>query len=758
VLLTLSQPVDLINIDGSQAGAVPVGPQGVLEAGTNTQSKVSAGAGYIVATAGDVNNDGFDDILVGAPTVGVDANGLPVLGGGAGAVYLIFGSRSATTQSVSDWLNITPTNGNTIPVNPSPTATNAVFNVRDGDLSQLGNVNQTNPATNINPPGTQTPSFPFSGVTIINSSSTMKTALLGGSVAGVGDLNRDGFADFMVGAPGASTAFLVYGSAALANTSSQQLDLSNPNNIAVVTFQGVAGSQAGRSLANTFDFIQDGSTGDLAIGAPNASVSSASSGAVYVVSGPEVSGTPVTRTIDLSLLRITNSGASGSPRGIIIAGANPGDNLGFSVAGLGDIVSAKSTSQDLLIGAPAQGNLTTGAAYLIYAASPTALNTFAGNSTFISVQNLGDPATGATTIPGATFTGVNPGDYTGYAVAGIGDFNGDGLPDFAIGSPGYDNGTTASTTTFDGRVDVFFAVDPSGGKDQDPRYGTSVVTDSENATPNTAVGFTSASGGQAFGYSVAGVGTLNTNPNNELLIGAPGTSTANGTVFLVAGGSAVPASNVLQSGAVSTSGPLVYYPFFESQSTTRDMFGTSVAGLKFLNTPSYFDGDGVPDFLIGSAGLNVNVISPNAGGVYILESGLNVYRIATPSGGVNPPPPPPPSGGSGGASNRISLLGTSAVPEFGGALLPPPSSLARLRWKPLPVRVAYNQFLPSRPFLQRNRQFFHPTQQKPHGSAKVYSGYRTSTLGQAVFTRGKFPPGVHFGIIRHRGLTIPRTA
>ena len=76
--------------------------------------------------------------------------------------------------------------------------------------------------------------------------------------------------------------------------------------------------------------------------------------------------------------------------------------------------------------------------------------------------------------------------------------------------------------------------------------------------------------------------------------------------------------------------------------------------------------------------------------------------------------------------------------------MPAPATLSRLRWKPLPRRVAYNQFLPSRPFAARYNQFFHPTSHKTPGSAKRYSGYRTSTLGQAVFTRGKFPQGVHF--------------
>jgi len=756
VLLTLTQPVDLINIDGSQPNAVPVGPFGMLEAGTKTES--GFGAGFSVANAGDVNRDGFDDILVGAPTVTTDANGFPVLNGGPGRAYLIFGSRSATTKSVSDWLNATPTNGNTIPVDPSPTATNAVYNIRDGDLSQLGNATQTNPVTNITTGSTQTPTFPFAGITIYNSAANMKNAELGAAVAGVGDINGDGYADFMIGAPGASTAYLIYGSPALASLTTPQLDLSTPNTTIVNTFIGPANSGAGRSLANTYDFIQDGNLGDLAIGAPNASVSSANSGAVYIVSGGEVnSATAVSRTFQLSQLNITNTGGVTSPIGTIIAGANTGDRLGFSVAGLGDIVSSKSSSQDILIGAPAQGNLTTGAAYLLYAATPTSIRNYAGTNNFLSVQNLGDPSAGATVIPGAGFFGINPGDYTGYSVAGIGDFNGDGIPDFAIGSPGYDLGTTAATTSFDGRVDVFFATNPSGGKDQNPRYGAFLVSDAETSTPNTGVGF-AASASQAFGFSIAGTGSLNTISNNELLIGAPNTlAGANGTVYLVAGGSALPATNSLAAG-ISTSGPLVYYSFFESQSATRDLFGTSVAGLKFLNNSSYFDGDGVPDFLIGSAGLNVNAQSPLAGGTYIMENGLNVYRIATPSGSVNPPPPPPPSGGTAGVSNRISLLNTSAVPLFGGALLPTPSTLSRLRWKPLPPRVAYNQFLPSRAFLQRNRQFFHPVQQKPHGSKKVDGSYRTSTLGQRVFTRGKFPPGVHFGVIRHRGPTIPRTA
>ena len=50
--------------------------------------------GYSVSTAGDINGDGFDDLLVGAPGAGDGANL-------EGTVYVIYGGATGTEDTVS---------------------------------------------------------------------------------------------------------------------------------------------------------------------------------------------------------------------------------------------------------------------------------------------------------------------------------------------------------------------------------------------------------------------------------------------------------------------------------------------------------------------------------------------------------------------------------------------------------------------------------------------------------------------------------
>src|ERR671932_545109 len=58
-------------------------------------------SGFSVSSAGDVNGDGFDDLIIGAR--GADPNGI----NGAGQSYVVFGSNSGFAAS----LNLSALNG-----------------------------------------------------------------------------------------------------------------------------------------------------------------------------------------------------------------------------------------------------------------------------------------------------------------------------------------------------------------------------------------------------------------------------------------------------------------------------------------------------------------------------------------------------------------------------------------------------------------------------------------------------------------------
>ena len=203
----------------------------------------------------------------------------------------------------------------------------------------------------------------------------------GWSVAGLGDIDGPGFADFVIGAP-----------------------------------------EAGQPAGGASGTSQNSDAGE-----------------VYIVLGEalgdldEESGTPGDGMIDLADLTV-------GKWGYVLKGIDPLDTAGFSVAGAGDVTG--DGTPDILVGAPGGdpgGVADAGESYILSGdpADLDALDAADGSADRVLDAALLDGTTGF------RLDGVFAGDASGSAVSAAGDVNGDGIADALVGVPLRDRNGTA---------------------------------------------------------------------------------------------------------------------------------------------------------------------------------------------------------------------------------------------------------------------------------------------------------------------------
>ena len=401
-------------------------------------------AANAAATGGDLNGDGFDDLVFGAPKTNVGASY------GVGAAYVVFGKENGFSN-----LNVTDLDGSN--------------------------------------------GFRFTDSQAVGDASNL--AYIGSSVSLSGDINGDGFDDLIVGAPkfnavdyGESPGydgkvFVIFGRTSFSATVEVN-SLTGPTGF---TATGVINERAatGAAVSSGGDVNGDG-IDDFVVGAPGSYDYAHVEGRAYVVFGKTNLGS----SGSLNLTQI--SGTSG----FILDGAANYDVAGTSVSVTGDING--DGFDDVVIGAPTINSMsvapdaTNGQVYVVFGG-----------------RNV------STTAPGnlSSLNGV-----TGFKLSGSGsyhagqrvtsgvDLNGDGFDDIFIGEP---YSTPGAVTVFFG---TDFGLNNGVGGDGELGNGRQQISDSAAET------LTASQGSGAADILVGGGGndTLISDGGSDVLIGGSG--------------------------------------------------------------------------------------------------------------------------------------------------------------------------------------------------------------------------------------------
>ena len=467
---------------------------------TAESDQANAWFGYAVGTAGDVNGDGYGDVIVGAYRYD---NGQT----DEGRAFVYHGS-AAGLSATADW-----------------TAESDQANARFGrSVGTVGDVNGDGYGDVIvgaywyeNGQTDEGRAFVYHGSATGLSTSPAWTAesdqagaYFGVSVGTAGDVNGDGYGDVIVGAyeydngeTDEGRAFVYHGSATGLSTSPAWTAESDQ-----------AGARFGFSVGTAGDVDGDGYS-DVIVGAPYYDNGEAYEGRAFVYHGAA-------------------TGLSTSPAWTAESG-QAGARFGFSVGTAGDVDG--DGYSDVIVGAYRYDNgQTDEGRATVYHGSSTGLSTSAA---WTAESDQADA-------------------YFGVSVGTAGDVNGDGYSDVIVGAYRYDNGETN-----EGRATVYHGAATG--------LSTSAAWTAESDQANAR-----------FGVSVGTAGDVNGDGYSDVIVGAylyDGDETNEGRAFVYHG-----AATGLSTSAAWT-----------AESDQADAyFGRSVG------TAGDVNGDGYSDVIVGA--------------------------------------------------------------------------------------------------------------------------------------------------------------
>ena len=560
---------------------------------------VGDGFGYSVSTAGDVNGDGYSDVIVG----------VPYYSGGQGKAYVFYGNSTGLSTTPS-WEANGENTGNNFGFSVSTAGDvngDGFSEVIIGAIYYSGNKGKAyvyyGSATGLS----TIPNWTVLGETTNN--------YFGYSVSTAGDVNGDGYADVIIGAYGYSSnkgkAYMYHGnSTGLSTTANWTTTGANTNDFfgwPVSTTGDVNGDgytdviigSVGYSSNRGKAYVYYGSSTGLSATA-NWTVVGENNGDIFgscVSAAGDVNGDGYSDVIIIArsyssykgkvyVYHGSSIGLSTSPNWTAM-GENTGDYFGWSVSNAGDVNG--DGYSDVIIGANCYSSFK-GKAYVYYGSS-----------------------TGLSTTPTWTTIGENTNDYFGYSVSTAGDVNGDGYSDVIIGAYCYSSwkgkayvyygsptglsATSNWTTQGENTYDQFgFSVSTAGDVNGDGYsdviigaryylsnkgkayvyYGSSLGLSS---TPNW-IG-TGENNNDQFGFSVSTAGDVNGDGYSDVIIGARSYLSNKGKAYVYYGNS---------SGLSTTAN------WTAIGENTSDVFGVSVSSAGDVN------GDGYSDVIIGAYG------------------------------------------------------------------------------------------------------------------------------------------------------------
>jgi hypothetical protein len=578
-----------------------------ISAATVVESdQATAQMGRSVAGAGDVNGDGYGDVIVGAF---VYENGQF----GEGAAFVYHGSATGINITAAAMLGNNQVNANM-----------GISVASAGDVNGDGYSDViVGSRTYDNGESDEGAAFTYHGsATGINITaaamleSNKEYAYLGISIASAGDVNGDGYSDIIVGAyfyengeSGEGAAFVYHGSATGVNTIAAAMLESNQ-----------ASAQMGVSVAGAGDVNGDGYN-DVIVGARNYDNGETNEGVAFIYHG---SATGVNTTA-AAMVESNQANA----------------NLGYSTASAGDVNG--DGYSDVIVGAFKyhDGQTNEGAAF-IYHGSATGLNTTAAAmlesnqasaQMGVSVASAGDVNgdgysdvivgayhydngeidEGAAFVYYGSATGINmtaaamvesnqAGALMGGSVASAGDVNGDGYSDVIAGAQWYENGETSEGAAF-------------------------IYHGSATGINTIAAAMVESNQTDAWmGYSVAGAGDVNGDGYSDIIVGAyfyDNGETDEGAAFIYHGST---------TGISTLAAAMV-----ESNQAAAGM-GSSVAGAGDVNGDGYSDViAGIPFYANGEADEGTTFVYYGNAATISNRNNLNLYNVdfATPISSSN---------------------------------------------------------------------------------------------------------------------------